>query len=293
LRVQFPAPAGPADAGLLGETLLLTQSPGQPAPLPPAGQSVLVITLGRPPKTAHGLTWEQVDRWIEKGVARFDAETRTGFLLRQFQSFLRAAGIEHFAGFPTNQTTGASAAHRLLTDFHATTDNFFERLLPAVHEQVGPRPGTSLAELRRSRPEDLLAGYTYRDYPLTSAGQGSFLRVAVNLADSELQLSCWLEVGTKWHRLLHHALTAETGVPNLPPDTMLRLWSQTEERQISIRHLPMVTPIPEAEWNQFKAGLQFGLPLDFLTGDDLIGRLLAQVEHLTSTLDSLSPGTLH
>jgi hypothetical protein len=292
-RVQYPAPAGPPEAGLLGETLLLTQTPGQPVPQPPGDTPSLIITLGRPPQSTHGLTWEQVERWIESGTSRFDAETRTGFLLRQFQSFLRVAGIEYFAGFPAEQVAGTPAAFRLLSEFHTTTDGFFDRLLVAVRDQFGPGPTESAAELRQSRPEDLLAGYNYRDYSLAIAGPGSFLRVALNLAESELQLSCWLAVGTEAHRRLRHALHNQTQIFGLPPGSVLRLWSQTDERHISLDDLPVVEPLPETEWNQFQAGLQFGRTLDFLAGDDLVGRVLPQIEHLTQALDALLSEAIH
>lgn len=297
VEVQFPAPGGPPAAGTLvtpsSRVTILTQAPGEPGPPAepgPAGETLAVTLTGKGPAGAHTLSWEQLDRWLAESAERFDPESRTGFLIRQFRAFLPEVGIEYFAGFAADQLEGAPGALEALTRFYQTAGQLFDRLAPAL---AASPAAEGAAQVRQSRAEDLLGGYCYRDFTGAMFGPGNFLRVALHLPQQELQISFWFMPGGEHHTRLREALTDDallTGLMELEHPPILWLWSAAGERKLPLDEL---TPDHLENWAQYQAGLQCALPFDHLAGPGLVGTVLDAAEALLTALEPLLPDVLH
>lgn len=297
LGVEFPAPDGPPAAGRLEapdlRLTVLTQAPGEALPSPgdAAAGDVLAVTLtGRAPEGVHSLSWEQVDRWLAGAAERYDAESRTGFLIRQFRALLPEMGIEYFPGFETEQLAAAPGALRAFGQFLQTAGQFFERLAPALG---AAREG--LAQVRQSRAEDSLAGYIYRDYTAPAFTPAGFLRVALHLPQSELQTSLWLAPGPA-HTRLREVLSEDDrfleGLRQLEQDPLLWLWSAQDERKLPLDEF-RPEALAELTWAQYQAGVQRSVPLDSLAGPGSVDRTTELAEQLLAVLSPVLVAVLH
>ncbi|HYF93714.1 MAG TPA: hypothetical protein VD969_15980 [Symbiobacteriaceae bacterium] len=298
VTVRFPVPGGPPGAGLITapglEIAVAAQQPGEawdPAPLLTVPAVPLTISLaGTAPPGAHGLSWEQVDRWLAEAAARYDPESRTGFLIEQFRAVLPELGIAYFEGFEPDQLTAAPEAHATLNKFYETADRFFDQLAPAL---AAARPGA--AQVRQARPEELLAGYCYRDYSDPALGATGFLRVALNLPEQQLQAVCWLMPGSA-HSRLGDLLTGDPGVrgalARLEHHPLLWLWSPAEEKKLALDPLDP-EQLEALDWSQFHAGVQVGLPFDQFPAEDLAGRVAALTEAVSAALAPAFSAVIH
>ncbi len=234
------------------------------------------------------LSWEQVDRWLAAEAERYDPESRTGFLIRQFRSYLPEAGITYFTGFDAARLAGLPEAFADLTGFLQSAAELFDRLGPALPAGVG--------EVRQARPEDLLAGYLYRDYAGGPLGAGNFLRIAFHLAQGELQLACWLGVGGAAHGQLRAALMAgderTAGLRAMEPAPLLWLWSAEGEQQIPLADLDRETA-GEVTWDRYTVAVQVGYSFTELGGDGLVERIGRWLLSLREALGSVLTGVVH
>jgi hypothetical protein len=294
LRITFPDPDGPPSAGLIAaphlHLTLLTQAPGRALPTIAAGADAIAITMtGQGPAGAAALSWEQVDRWLAEAAEQYDPQTRTGFLIRQFRDYLPEAGIAYFGGFDEEALEAAPTAFGALTSFYQTTEQFFEQLAPAIGSL-----SEGLAPIRQSHPEDLLAGYCYRDYSGPALGPTAFLRVALHLAQQELQTSLFLSPGEAHQRLRSRLLEDPEFVGalgDLAEEPILWLWSQNTEHRLPFADLDIasVTALP---WGEFQVGIQRSQPLQGLAGAGLIERVTLLADQLLKALHGVL-GTVH
>lgn len=293
---HYPAPDGPPGAGeiRLGDRRIRVAAvaPGEPPPEFPPGTAEGLLVGGPAPAGPGGLpgaeegepvrrlSWERLDRWLEEAAAVHDPDTRTGFLIRQFRAYLPEAGITWFRGFDAEELDRAPRAFRELSAFHRRVGELFE--------QVGSGFAASWPLLRTARPEDLLAGYWFRDYAVGSGG-GDFLRVALDLGAGELQIALWFEPGGGAHGRLQLALAEEGGLSRalarLTPPPVLRLWSAADERHIPVGDLDP-SRIHAVDWEAYTAAVQVARPLTDLAGEGLLDRLAGWTRAL---LDALAP----
>lgn len=297
LTIRFPVPDGPPDAGLIAgpdfQVTLTAQVPGEPwdpeAVLDLPGVPLAISLAGTAPPGAHGLSWEQVDRWLAAAAETYDPNSRTGFLIEQFRAVLPELGIAYFAGFEAPLLAAAPGALATLGQFYQVAGLLFERLAPAV---VGVRPGA--AQVRQSRPEELLAGYCYRDYSDPALGTAGFLRVALNLPEARLEAACWLMPGEA-HRRLHKHLTGDApfraALAGLKEDPLLWLWSPGSEQKLPLDSFDPGS-LEGLTWGDYQAGVLVSLPFADFPTEDLTGRVLAQVEALTAALQPVLGGGL-
>ncbi len=296
VQFQFPAQVGPATGGMISaphcRLAVMAQAPGEPWSPPPVAPDTIVITHdARPPLGAHAMTWEDLDRWLGSLEERYDAQHRTGFLLRQFREYLKEAGLEYFPGFHEADLAAAPLALSELNEFYTLAGTFFERLAPALSATF---PGA--AEVRQSRAEDLLAGYCYRDYggaPFTPAG---FLRAAFHLPESQWQVALWLAPGDGAHGRLRTALLESppflAGLRALEGEPLLWLWSQNDERKLPLDD-EAAEAIASAEWTQYQVGVQLSSPFAQLAGEGSVRKVTQRCEALMGALAPVLATTVH
>lgn len=264
---------------------VIAQAPGEP-PLPEeAASGTVAITLtGAAPPGAAALSWEQVDRWLTSAAERYDPESRTGFLVRQFQEYLREAGIAYFAGFDPHLLEQVGPAFGTLGHFFATAEGLMDSFGTAL---ATVRNG--LAEVRRSRAEDLLASFVYRDYAGPSLGGGGFLRLALHASQQEWHLAFWTAPGEVAHARLRATVLAGGGgleaLQRLGGEPRLWLWSPENEVILSMEDLPAESP-PDLDWGRYQAAVQQRFALSDLTQPGSVPRVLAAAQHL---LDAVLP----
>jgi hypothetical protein len=261
-------------------------APGEPLGLAtPVGPTLVVSPTGKAPQGAHGLSWEQVDRWLATEEEQYDHESRTGFLVRQFRAFLLEVGISYFAGFPAELLKAAPDALKTLNQFYQDTARCFDSLAPAL-------PG-SLAQVREARAEDLLAGYSYRDYAGAPLGPTSFLRVAFHLPSGEVQLSFWLPAPR-----LQEVLTQDDDLlmrlRSMEERPFVWLWSTDGEQRVPLDEItPESLLEAKAGWAPYQAGVQHSFPLRQVEMEGLIARLAEQLEALVTLLAPPTTSLLH
>lgn len=298
LTVRFPAPDGPPGTGLLAgpdfQITVSAQQPGEPwdaATLRELPGVPLAITLtGKAPPGVHALSWEQVDRWLAAAAAKYDPQSRTGFLIEQFRAVLPELGIEYFAGFDADLLDRTPQAQITLSRFYQIAALFFERFAAIL---AAVRAGA--AEIRQARPEELLAGYCYRDYSDAALGGSGFLRVAFNLPEARVETACWLTPGdahSRLRELLGTSAAFRGALTALEEQPLLWLWSPGGEQK-----LPLETLDPDAldglDWGQYTVGVQVGLPFEHFPAEDLTGRVAGLVEGLAGTLAPVVTGVVH
>lgn len=287
---HFPAPDGADGAGEihLGDRRiwLAAVAPGEePPPLPAGGAEPVIISPGAPAgrdgDPVHRLSWDRVDRWLGEVEAQYDANTRTGFLVRQFRAYLPEAGIRCFPGFDAEILARAPRAFRDLAEFHSRVE--------ALFEQIGTGFAASWPLLRTARPQDVLAGYWFRDYAGAGKGEDDFVRIALHLEAGELQIAVWLSPGGAPHARLQAALAEEGGLGEalraLTPPPVLRLWSAADERQIRAEELDPALR-GAVDWTSYTVAVQVARPLSDLAGEGLPERLAGWTQEL---LDVLAP----
>jgi len=298
---RYPAPGAPRGVGEVslaqGRIWLAAVAPGEEPPAPgsdPEGDGVRLLVIstrapaGRESPSVHWLSWERLDRWLARLAEEHDPETRTGFLLRQFRSCLPEAGIAYFAGFTAELLSAAPRALGDLSTFYRQADEFFVQLEAAL-STGGPL-------LRTARPQDLLAGFCFRDYAGAGQGTGNFLRIALNLEPAELQIAIWLEPGGAAHQRLRTALQ-DGGEPiaalrDLRPQPVLRLWSAEDEQQIPLGEIDD-SRAAVLDWEAHTVAVQVGLPFSDLTGEGLLERVATWVNDLREALSSILSDVLH
>lgn len=297
LTVRFPVPEGPPDAGLISgpdfQVSITTQVPGEPwdpaAALDLPGVTLAISLAGKAPPGAHGLSWEQVDRWLAAEAQTYAPDSRTGFLIEQFRAVLPELGITYFPGFEAPLLAAAPVALSTLSQFFQVAGLLFDRLAPSV---AGVRPGAT--QVRQSRPEELLAGYCYRDYSDPALGAAGFLRVALNLPESRLEAACWLMPGEAHGRLREH-LTSDpafrAALARLKEQPLLWLWSPNNELRLALDSFDPDS-LEGLTWSDYQAGVLVSLPFADFPPEDLTGRVLALVETLTATLQPVHGGGL-
>lgn len=296
----FPAPGGPPGAGVITlpglRLVVAAEAPGQPfdpAALQEAADEVLAVTVsGREVPGIHVLSWETVDRFLLEMAERFDPETRSGFLIRQFRALLAELGLEHFAGFKDEELEEVPGALNLLNRFQHTANRFFRHLTPALAalwDGVSP--------VRQSGPTELLAGYLYQDYAGENFGTGNFLRIAFHLIQGQIQLSFWITpAAAESHSRLREAITEGSPLLEqlqaLDAEPLLWLWSAAGERQIA---LDRMTPdlAAELDWNGHQAGVQRHQPLSLLAGEGAAARIASLAEELVQALQPVLMPVLH
>lgn len=271
---------------------LVTQAPDEP-PLPDqdSPETVAITLTGAAPPGATGLSWEQVDRWLTAAADRYDPETRTGFLVRQFQEYLREAGIAYFAGFDSNLVEQAGPALATLTQFFGAADGFMDGLGSAFRATW---PG--LAEVRRSRAEDLLTLFVYRDFAGPPLAGGGFLRLALQAAQQEWHLAFWTAPGEAAHSRLRGAVMGggaglET-LQGLEGEPRLWLWSPENELVLSLDDLPADGP-PELDWGRYQVALQQRFSLLSLTEPGAVPRVLGAAQRLLEAVLPLVAEPIH
>lgn len=298
LTIRFPAPDAPPGMGLISgpdfQVAVAAQHPAEAwepaAVLNLPGVPLAISLTGTAPPGAHGLSWEQVDRWLAAAAEQYDHESRTGFLIEQFRAVLPELGIEYFAGFDQELLAAAPEAQATLTRFHQVAGQFFDRVTAAVG---AVRMGA--AQIRQARPEEILAGYGYRDYSDPVLGPTAFLRVALNLANARLESACWLTPGGA-HSRLYELLTTSPAfrgaLAGLEQEPVLWLWSAAGEQK-----LPLDTFDPDSladlAWGQYHAGLQVSLPFAEFPAEDLTGRAASLVTSLTTALAPVVSSVVH
>jgi hypothetical protein len=291
-QVAFPAPDSPPGQGLVSgrdfALRVVAQAPGEswdPAELQALEGPALAVTLtGKAPPGVHVLSWEQVDRVLAFVAEQHDPQSRTGFLVRQFRDFLPRAGIESFSGFSPEELDGVPAALATLTRFLQTADQLFQRLAPAL--------GEAFPLLRQARPEDLLAGYCYRDFGGAALGDAGFLRIALHVPGQELQVAVWS--GNESSRI-QEALQDEVfldSLRELGEDPLLWLWSAGGEQKIALAKA-MPEQLAALNWSAYQAGFQRSLPFEHLAGDGLVGRVSDMAQELLETLAPLLAPVVH
>jgi hypothetical protein len=289
-----PAPGGPAGVGEIRSPhrrvrLVALEPGGEVEPPPPDGTpTVVVSTTGNAPPGLTGLSWEQLDRWLAGVAERYDPESRTRFLIQQFRDYLPEVGIAYFAGFAAARLAGVPASFAELSAFYREAGDLFERLGAVLPE--------AFSEVRAARPEDLLAGYCYRDYAGVGLGSANFLRVALHLGPAELQIACWLGAGGEAHGRLRTALLAQSplvaALKEMEPEPLLWLWSPTGEQRIPAHELEpsLVTGL---DWEAYTVALQVGYPFRALAGEGLVVRIGGWVEGLLERLSPVLGGVVH
>lgn len=299
LQFQFPADQGPPPAGqIVSAAFTLTviaQAPGEAIePIPSPAQILWITPSGKAPDGSPALSWEEVDRWLAGEAERYDPDTRTGFLIRQFRSFLPEMGIAYFPGFTRAYLEAAPDSLTVLSGIYAEGARFFERVSPALGAL---RPG--LAEIRQARPEDLLAGYMYRDWGGGGLGPTTFLRIALHLPQAELQVSCWLMPGSPGdpHARLQTALVEENGalvqaLRTLERPPLLWLWSASGEKKWPLEELHP-DELAGLDWSQYQAGIQRSLPFDALATAGLVARVSDLADGLLRALEPVLTTMLH
>ena len=299
LRIRFPAPEGPPGAGLIAgpdfEVTVATQAPGEEAWDPAAvldlpGVPLTITLAGKAPPGAHGLSWEQVDRWLAAAAEQYNPESRTGFLIGQFRAVLPELGIAYFAGFEAPLLQAAPAAQQTLSQFYQVAGRFFDGLAPALGAL---RAGA--AEIRQARPEELLAGYNYRDYSDPALGATGFLRIALNLPETRLEAVCWLTPGDAHGRLqglLASSPALRGALAGLQQEPLLWLWSQDGEQKLPLDALDPDT-INDLSWTQSHAGIQVCLPFDAFPAEDLTGHVVGRIDALTAALAPVISSVVH
>lgn len=294
-RVAYPAPDGPPGIGVMSGSdfavRVAAQAPAEPwDPAALAGEegATLAVTLtGKAPPGVHALSWDQVGRLLEAAADQYDPESRIGFLVRQFLEFLPRAGIESFGGFSPDELESAPRARQTLLTFYQTTDLFFSKVAPAV---AAVREG--LAVTRSARPEDLLAGYCYRDFGGPALGADGFLRVALHLDQRELQVQVWL--GGNSRRLEEALRDPEmlSRLQRMEDDPLLWLWSPAGEQK-----LPLAEATPEslaaAEWEGRQAAVQRSLDFEHLADDGAVARVADMADGLLTELASPLTAMVH
>jgi hypothetical protein len=292
LSIQFPAPGGPPGTGLLTTPHfrlgLAAQAPGEPLDPALLGElpaTPLVISLtGTAPPGCRGLSWEQVDRWLAQAADQYSPDSRTGFLIGQFRGLLPELGIAYFAGFDQQVLQVAPEALAAVTRFYQTAEQFFERFGPTLGAL---RQGS--AQLRQARPEELLAGYCYRDYSDPNLAAGGFLRCAFSLPEASLQCAVWLAPGTDAPGRLQQRLQDDSAflqrLQALEGAPALWLWSASGERKIPLDGF-QAEDLADIDLVQYSTGLQVGMPFTALPGENLAGQA---AERLQSIMEALEP----
>jgi len=294
---HFPAPGEPQGVGeirLPGRRVLVAATaPGQEPPAPTReGTDVLVVggiasaSPGSP--EVRPLSWERLDRWLAELSEQYDPESRTGFLLRQFRAFLPEAGITYFPGFGPELLDAAPRAHRDLAAFFRLAEELFSLL------QTGVAAGWPL--LRTARAEDLLAGFCFRDYAGAGKDAANFVRIALNLEASELQIAVWLEPGGRAHQRLRTAL-AEGGkladaLRSLAPEPVLWLWSAEDDRKIPAAEVD-ASLAETVDWDAYTVAVQVSRPFADLAGEGLPDRIAQWVEELLRIMAPVLTDVLH
>lgn len=297
VEMTFPAPGGPPSAGWIAtrhfRITIITQAPGEMLwPVGEGSGTVLAVTLaGKAKPGTHVLSWEQLDRWLGSLEERYDVETRTGFLIRQFRTFLPEMGIEYFAGFTRDQLTGAPGALGSLSEFYQVADSFFDRFGPALAAVY-----EGAAQARDSRPEDLLAGYCYRDYAGPSFTPAAFLRIAFHLPEQQFQLSFWVAPGTEQHGRLREGVLGDTDLvaqlAGLEEEPLLWLWSTGGEQKLPLEDW-QPGRLEALDWSQYQAGIQRSRPFEDLSGEGLVERVIQMAEGLCGALLPVLTTVLH
>ncbi|MFZ5826083.1 MAG: hypothetical protein ACOY94_17445 [Bacillota bacterium] len=290
----YPAPGGPPGTGEIRSPhrrvrVAAVEPGGEFQPGPDGGVSTLVISMtGKAPPGLVGLSWEQVDRWLAGVAERYDPESRTGFLLRQFRAYLPEVGIAYFAGFRSEQLERAPEALTQLTGFYREAGSLFDRLGTALPE--------GLAEVRQARPEDLLVGFCYRDYSGVSLGAENFLRIALHLGPAELQTACWFGPGGDGHTRLKAALQAEspvlTALRSMEPEPLLWLWSPQGEQRIPLHEIEP-GQVAGLDWDRYTVALQTSRPFAELAGEGLVERVAGWVSEMLEPLRPVLTGVVH
>lgn len=299
ISFDYPAQALPVAGEIRApgqwRLLLLAQGPATPwdpnwvegalqaAANSPEPCRVLTITQTLRHPTAPqeaALTWEQVDRWLEQQEGAHPPETRTGFLLSQFREFLPAAGIAYFAGFDRDDLSRSAQVLATLQRLAEQADQFFAHLEPILR---GAWP--NLREVRGARPEDLLAGYLYRDYTLPDWGEGAFLRGALHLGQQSLEIAFWLSATAQTDG--PHARMAAAASEVLPrlaavDELTIRLWRVGNEQQLS----PAEAPAAAIDWSAYQIGFQVTRGFETLPHHGLPAWT---AERASAILDALAP----
>ncbi|MGE5672962.1 MAG: hypothetical protein ACM3XM_03625 [Mycobacterium leprae] len=296
---------GPPESGLISgpdfSVLVTAQAPGQEIPPPSPGvpddrQRVVVSVTGKAPPGASGLSWGQVERILAQAAERHGAESRTGFLVRQFQDYLRSIGIESFPGFTNADLMQAPEALVTLTRFRRSSEGFFRQLsLSLATEHEG------MAELRQSGPTEFLTGYCYRDYGSPRLGHASFLRTAIHLPLQAMQISLWFTgqpdeaaraEQSQLRELLIHDQELLDHLRQLEHDPLLWLWSPAEERQIPLADLTAGT-LEAIHWNQFQVCIQRSIPFPQLSDDAIVALTTAMAGELITLLGPAFSPVIH
>ncbi|WP_374711450.1 hypothetical protein [Symbiobacterium terraclitae] len=298
---RYPAPGAPQGVGEIalaqGRLWLAAVAPGEEpsaaaGDLAGDGGRLLVISAGAPAGGAspevRWLSWERLDRWLARMAEQYDPESRTGFLLRQFRAYLPEAGIAYFTGFTPELLAAAPRALRDLGAFYRQAEEFFTQL------EASLAAGGRL--LRAARPQDLLAGFCFRDYAGAGQGDGDFLRIALNLEPAELQIAFWLEPGGAAHQRLRAALQEDGPLPaalrSLRPQPVLRLWSAADEQQIPVGEVDAAR-LGRLDWDAYTAAVQVGHPFADLSGEGLLERVAGWVQDLREALSPILTEVLH
>lgn len=299
LQFRFPAEGGPGMAEVVApgrwRVLLLSRvpvAPWDPAWVdraaevalagPETGRVVVVAPAARRPADSRDeavlLSWEQVDRWLEQSSEEYPADSRTAFLIDQFRNFLPSAGLTYFGGFDPEDLSQSSRALGTLQRLTDRTAQFFGHLEPVLREAW-----PELVQARAARPEDLLAGYLYRDYTLTNWGSGAFLRVAVNLGREVLEVSCWLtatgEQEDAHARLRQEPAEVLSRLSRLD-GLLVRLWQVGGEQQI-----PVTDVDPAAvNWGENQVGFQVEIAFAEAGAGGLVERVVEMAEAISAGL---------
>lgn len=301
LEFRFPAAGGTGMAEVVAprrwRLLLLSRAPVAPwdpawvlrasevARAGPEPGAVVVVAPGarRPPQGQEQVilfSWEQVDRWLEESAEAYPADSRTTFLIEQFRHFLPSAGLTYFPGFDPEDLSRSSRALGTLQRLSDRTAQLFDNLEPMLREEW-----PELAQSRAARPEDLLAGYLYRDYVGREWGDGTFLRLAVNLGREALEVSFWLTAtGQQDDAHTRMGQAAAEVMPRLAhlEGMMIRLWQVGGEQQIPAGELDPAS----VDWAENQIGLQAEIGFAEAGHDGLVERV---VEMATSLVAALEP----
>jgi hypothetical protein len=224
------------------------------------------------------LSWEQLDRLLDRLLEHYGPESRTAFLVDQFRQFLAAEGL---AALPGLEPEDLAAGARGLTEIQRVGD-LAGRLFG--HAEAALRlTWPDIASLRAERPEDVLAGYFYRDLSGTAWSHAGFLRLALNLPQQALEVTFWLAPepagvpGEQLRQLADRLLPrlAEQGV-------FLRLWSEAGEQQVPAADANLSGLAP----GRYQIGFQLAVSAPELQGEGQAARVSGVAEGL---LELLSP----
>lgn len=300
LQLSYPLPGTGASAGEIAgpgfRLVLVAQNPDQPWSPPPITSDTVLVTMGgRSEAGARVLTWEQVDRWLAAALEQYDPDSRTGFLVRQFREFLHDSGIEYFPGFPPQLLEQAPGALATLASLYQAAETFLDRLGPALSAMI-----PDLAQLRRARADDLMAGYCYRDFSSPVLGPSGFLRVALHVPQEEVQVSLWLGPGPipalDAHFRLRKALLEDQGfresLQAMAGHPVLWLWSEQAEHRLPADEVS-AEAIAGLDWGRYQTGLQVAFPFADAAGEGLTERVADRVDKLWSALSPVLSSPLH